>query len=139
MRKSLFDSAENPLSQLRKLSLAAPSSLYTRLSTTCAKLAYSRFSASHVPPSRLRTILARAGLTLRAFLVDHTHTYARYSPLLYATSSGQPRRTTPHHPRHTAAPRSSCTRHTAHKRLRPYKKEVKGRCGIIFLQKNLVV
>lgn len=90
-------------------------------------------------PSRLRTILARAGLTLRAFLVDHTHTYARYCPLLYATSSGQPRRPTPHQPRHTAAPRSSCTRHTAHKRLRPYKKEVKGRCSIIFLQKNLVV
>lgn len=130
-RKSLFRSSGNILSRHHQV--------YMPDCQPFAQSAHIRIFQCHSFPPRLRTILAGKCLTLRIFLVDHTLTYARYCPLLYATSSGQPRRPTPHQPRHTAAPQSSCTRHTAHKRPRPYKKEVKGRCGIIFLQKNLVV
>lgn len=142
----LYHTSAKPLSQRGKASFAAQETfsrgVIKSICLTVSPLRKARifafFSVTR-SPSRLRTILAGKCLTLRIFLVDHTLTYARYCPLLYATSSGQPRRPTPHQPRHTAAPQSSCTRHTAHKRPRPYKKEVKGRCGIIFLQKNLVV
>ena len=130
-RKSLFRNSGNFLSRHHQV--------YTPECQPLAQSANIHVFQRHTFPLAPADDSREEAFNTPRLLVDHTHTYARYRPILYATSSGQSLRPTPHQPRHTAAPQSSCTRHTAHKRLRPYKKEVKGRCGIIFLQKNLVV